>query len=147
MSYAEYRLGDIYSEGLGVKRDFTEALSWYRMAAKNGNVNAQRFLGDIYDLGKNVPQDFAESIRWRKAAAAQGDAWAQRGLGVMYWFATGVEQDFIKAHMWLNLAAANSSWGGVEFRDKVALKMTPPQIAEAQRLARECQLRDFKNCD
>ena len=144
--YAQYRLGDIFSEGLGVKRDFAEALRWYKMAAENGNLNAQRFLGDIYDLGQNVPQDFAESIRWRKEAAAQGDAWAQKGLGVMYWFATGVEQDYIKAHMWLNLAAANSGWIG-EYREKIALKMTPQQITEAQRLARECQARNFKNCD
>jgi len=25
--------------------------------------------------------------------------------------------------------------------------MTPQQIAEAQKLARECQARNFKNCD
>ena len=61
--------------------------------------------------------------------------------------ALGVPQDHVLAHKWLNLAAAQ---GGMvrrreglvrdttaKMRDKVASKMTPAQIAEAQRLARE----------
>jgi len=44
--------------------------------------------------------------------------------------------------MWLNLAAAQSSSGeirdeSVKLRDDVAKRMTPEQIADAQRLARE----------
>ena len=31
--------------------------------------------------------------------------------------------------------------------DIVAKLMTPQQIAQAQKLARECQARNFKNCD
>jgi len=32
-------------------------------------------------------------------------------------------------------------------RDAIASFMTAQQIAEAQKLARECQARNFKNCD
>jgi hypothetical protein len=39
--------------------------------------------------------------------------------------------------MWLNLAGASGRALAVENRDKIAAKMTPVQIAEAQRLARE----------
>jgi hypothetical protein len=43
--------------------------------------------------------------------------------------------------MWFNLSASNSSGDyqgqGAKARDEVAGKMTPGQIAEAQRLARE----------
>ncbi len=53
----------------------------------------------------------------------------------------GVPQDRVAAHMWLDLAAAQSSgfeWDfSVKLRDDVAAGMTPEQIAEAQRLARE----------
>ncbi len=44
------------------------------------------------------------------------------------------------AHEWLNLAAAQGGTTrdtGVKVRDAVAAKMTPEQIFEAQRLARE----------
>ena len=52
-----------------------------------------------------------------------------------------VLQDYILAHMWMNLSASNST--GVlrnnvdKRRDKLAKKMPPEAIIEAQRLARE----------
>ena len=39
--------------------------------------------------------------------------------------------------MWYNLAAANGGNKGAELRDGLAKRMTPAQIAEAQKLARE----------
>ena len=49
--------------------------------------------------------------------------------------------------MWWNLAAVTGHANAVKNRDIVAKRMTPQQIAEAQKLARECQARNFKNCD
>ena len=49
----------------------------------------------------------------------------------------GVPQDYVRAHMWYNLAAAQGDENGRKYRDDVAAIMTPEQIAEAQRLARE----------
>ena len=49
----------------------------------------------------------------------------------------GVPEDYVLAHMWFNLAAAQSEELAVSGRDIVARRMTPAQIAEAQRLARE----------
>jgi hypothetical protein len=76
------------------------------------------------------------------AKAEQGDASAaQYSLGVMYNNGEGVPQDFVQAHMWLNLATSRASGEDreriVENRDSVAQWMTPDQLAEAQRLARE----------
>jgi TPR repeat protein len=55
----------------------------------------------------------------------------------MYLFGHGVPQDYVIAHQWLNLAAANGYKTAQEGRDLAAAQMTPAQIAEAQRLARE----------
>ena len=49
--------------------------------------------------------------------------------------------------MWYNLAAVTGHAIAVKGRDIVANRMTPQQVAEAQKLARECQERNFKNCD
>ena len=70
-------------------------------------------------------------------AAEQGDADAQLNLGVMYANGKGVPQDFILAHMWFNLAAAQGDARARKNSDKVASRMTPDQLSEAQRLARE----------
>ena len=78
----------------------------------------------------------------RSLAAEQGQADAQIALGFMYYFGHGVPQDYVQAHMWSNLAASGYIPGktrdqSVKDRDIVAEKMTPAQIAEAQKLARE----------
>ena len=70
-------------------------------------------------------------------AAEQGDAKAQTNLGVMYYEGQGVPQDYVQAHMWFNLAAASGKENAAENRDIAASNMTPAQIAEAQKLARE----------
>ena len=51
------------------------------------------------------------------------------------------------AHMWVNLAAVKGDSDAVKNRDIAATKMTQQQVVEAQKLARECQARNFKNCD
>jgi TPR repeat protein len=67
--------------------------------------------------------------------AAAGDARAQSNLGLMYGNGTGVAQDYVQAHKWFNLGATSGDTSAVKNRDLVASKMTPAQIAEAQRLA------------
>ena len=65
----------------------------------------------------------------------------------MYEKGQGVVQDYTLAHMWLNLAAIKGDSILIENRDTVAKRMTSQQIAQAQKLARECQAQNFKNCD
>ena len=91
----------------------------------------------MYDHGQGVPQDYAEAVKWYRLAADQGYAVAQYNLGFMYADGQGVPQDYVQSHMWFNLAAAQSDANAVQNRDIIAAKMTPDQIAEAQRLARE----------
>ncbi len=62
---------------------------------------------------------------------------AQFNLGVMHSKGRGVPLDYVQAHMWVNLAAAQGEESYRKSRDKLAEQMTPAQITEAQRLARE----------
>ena len=86
--------------------------------------------------------DYATALREWHPLAKQGNAQAQSNLGIMYYNGQGVTQDYAQAHMWYNLAASSFPPGedhdeAVKNRDIVAEKMTPAQISEAQKLARE----------
>ena len=65
-------------------------------------------------------RDYASALRLIRPLAEQGDANAQYNFGVFYDNGLGVPQDKVRA-----------------YRDLIARRMTPAQIAEAQRLARE----------
>ena len=123
----------MYDNGDGVAEDDAEAVKWFRLAAEQGLANAQHNLGVMYDNGEGVPQDVAAF----RLAADQGFAEAQVSLSFIYANGIGVPQDLVLAHLWSNLAATHGQAGGAENRDLFATLMTPDQIAEAQRLARE----------
>ena len=94
--------------------------------------------GPLEDADAAVKRrDYATALRLIRPLAEQGDASAQYNLGVFYDNGLGVPQDYVSALMWLNLSAAQGKEGAATFRDLVARLMTPAQIAEAQKLARE----------
>ena len=109
--------------------------------AEQGDAEAQDEVGFVYQKGQGVPHDYSEAVKWYRLAVEQGNAFAQYGLGSMYALGHGVPQDYVEAHKWYNLAASRLTGdmrnSASEQRDLVAQKMTPAQIAEAQRLARE----------
>src|SRR6185295_5336999 len=49
----------------------------------------------------------------------------------------GVPQDYVETHKWYNLSGAKGLKEGTTLRDDLAKRMTPAQIAEAQKLAQE----------
>ena len=81
--------------------------------------------------------DYATALQLARPNAQQGDVGAQLYIGMMYQLGKGVPQDYVEAHKWFNLATAQGDKLAKWFRDDVASLMTPAQIAEAQRLARE----------
>ena len=117
--------------------DYARALKLLRPHAEQGDAKAQFFLGIMYRFGHGVPKDHAEAAEWYRLAAEQGHASPQFSLGVMYAKGTGVPQDYVLAHMWFYLAEAAGHEYAVRDRDHAAGLMTPDQIAEARRLARE----------
>ena len=91
----------------------------------------------MYYHGKGVTQDYEEALRWYRKAADQGDDVAQYALGGMYEKGQGVTQDYVHAYMWYSISATQGQKDAGKWRDSLAKKMTPAQITEAQKLARE----------
>ncbi|NBQ76580.1 MAG: sel1 repeat family protein [Acetobacteraceae bacterium] len=129
------------------RKDYSTALAKFRSAALQGSATAQYNIGFMYSNGLGVAQDYKEAVRWWRMAALQGFDHAQRDLGAMYWNGQGIAQDYVIAHMWFNIAATDGDKMSVENRDIAARKMTPQQIEQAQRMARECMASNFKKCD
>ena len=92
-----------------------------------------------YDRG-----DHATAHRLLLLLAERGDADAQYDLGVMYHSGEDFPTDFVQAWKWYELAASGFTPEeqsmrdrALKNRDRVAAMMTPAQLAQAQRLARE----------
>jgi uncharacterized protein len=134
---AQYNLGAAYAIGSGVTKDEAEALKWFRKAADQNNADAQHNLGVIYAQGKLVPQDLAEALKWLRRAAEQNNPEAQSKLALMYALGQGTGRDTLQAHAWWNIAAGNGDPDARGNIDKLEKEMTPQQMNQAVRLARE----------
>ena len=85
----------------------------------------------------SVSGRYEAALRHWQPLADHGHAGAQYGLGLLHDIGRGVVKNDVIAHMWFDLSAAHGNPGAVGRRDLVALRMTPAQIVEAQKLARE----------
>lgn len=99
-SLAQYRIGEIYALGHGVRRDSSKAIAWYSRAAAQGELNAQNNLGAMYYDQKN----YAKALTWFMKAARAGNAAAQFNVGNIYYNGDGVTRDYAEAARWYQKA-------------------------------------------
>lgn len=132
-AWGDYQVGmDAYNRG-----DFKTALREWQPLADQGDARAQFSLGLLYENGDGVPRDYTKARQWYEKAAAQGDAKAQLYLGLQSSFGQGVPMDAVEAYMWYSLATENGNMHAPGYRDDLSRQMTPAQIAEGKKRARE----------
>lgn len=83
--YIQYRLGNIYTYGLGTDIDEKEAFEWLTKGAESGNKYASFSLGNIYYYGNSYVEKDAETAHKHYSAAANKNMpYASYALGKMY---------------------------------------------------------------
>ena len=99
-------IGLLWARGVGVSGpNFTEALHWWKEAAKRGYPVSMNNIGLLYANGHGVPQDYKEALKWWRMAAERGNAWAMNSIGDLYENGQGVQQSYPKAIDWYGRAA------------------------------------------
>ena len=69
---AQARLGLMYTQGEGVRQDYTKARQWYEKAANQGKASAQYNLGVMYYEGEGVRQNIATAKEFFGKACDNG---------------------------------------------------------------------------
>jgi uncharacterized protein len=81
---AQYQVALMHKMGLGVPKSEKEARKWSRLAAKQGNTQAQLLLGSLYYAkeGSESPE-LVKAYMWYEVAAAQGDSEAKKEVATI----------------------------------------------------------------
>ena len=77
---AQRSLGYLYHMDVA-ELDMQASLTYYRLAAEQGDARAQYNLGVCLQNGESVDQDQQEAVKYYRLAAEQGDADAACNLG------------------------------------------------------------------
>ena len=104
-------LGELYAQGVTVKRDPAEAARWYKLASERGDRQATFQLAVAAMEGSGIAKDKAYAKQLFEKAAAQGHPGALYNLGVMAVENNGVVPDFPKAaDLFRRGALADAVW-------------------------------------
>jgi TPR repeat protein len=104
-SSAQFDVGWRYQNGVGVPKDPSEALRWYRRSAEKGFSKALNAVGTFHELGLSLPADIDQALQWYGKAADAGSPAGMGNLGRMYLAGLGVERNPTEAVRWFRAAA------------------------------------------
>lgn len=109
---AQFRAGQMYAVGIGTKRDYAEALKWFRKATDQGNLSAMTSLGGMYLRGEGIAQDTTEGFRLLHKAVEGGLPRAYALIGMTYYDGLVVPKNHAEAAKWMRAAAERGDKGG-----------------------------------
>jgi len=96
---AQFNIGVMYANGLGVDRDMDVAMNWWGNAARQLHVRAAHNLalamlaGEPIVDGQKTKPDFTAILRYLKIGADAGYANSEYTLGKLYSEGVGIEKD------------------------------------------------------
>ena len=89
----------------GAKKDMLRSLTWYLIAANNGEATAAYKVGYAYEHGHWFEQDIKKAIEWYEKAVEQGNVEAKFNLSMMLISGDGVDADACRGLKLLKEAA------------------------------------------
>ena len=137
---SEFRLGLLYERGNGVPQDFVQAREWFGKAFEHGFQGAARHIGQMYFNGQGSARDSVSAITWYGKAAEQGDTASPMLLASLYQKGSGIPRDYAQSYFWMDIGCTELPDPDAQtkchsMRDKIAKKLSQPELSEAQKHA------------
>ena len=119
--------------------EYKEAANWYRRAVEKGSRDAAGRLLSMYQSNE-IYMEPAEVLKVSRMSAQTGNSSAQGELCKRYQSGDGVPRNYMEAYFWCSLATARDPQYNRREQlrgslDSLEQKMSPQQIAEAQKRA------------
>ncbi len=102
---AMFEVARRYQNGKGVKKNYKEAVKWYRRAAEKEYAPAQYRLGTLYERGRGVTKSIENARDWYRRSAKLGNVKAMHNLGVIFSGQKKIRPDYALAIQWFTKAA------------------------------------------
>lgn len=132
-------VGDSVAEvrALFGRGDYAAASAAGLPLAGQGNAEVQYMVGFALLHGAGGERDVQQALRWLRASAEGGDPRGQAALGHCYGRGLGVRADPVRAYMWYTIAVESGTAEAAEPQALQAAKLTPAQVRQGRRQARE----------
>ena len=138
---AEFKVGEMYETGFGVKKDQKQAEIWINKAAAQGHETAG-FKLLYWDIKKNgLKGENKKEFADLRTKAGDGNSQAMYYVGMMYAYGVGVKKNYDKSLDWLNKAtfigSLEAEREAVVVREMKQKSLSNSREAEKKRKAKE----------
>ena len=135
---AQYNLAFLISTGIGITKNYSEALFWAFLSQLGKIEKAEELTEDLIDL---VPEKVLKDVREKVLEHIlvrfdSRDRAVLTELGDFYLLILD-EQDFENAYLWYNVASAIGIENSDDIRDKVEKELEPDTIVKMQSASRK----------
>ena len=102
---AEFNIGKMYEEGLGIIKSSEKAIEWYKLASTHGEVQALVSMADIYSDKKEFNTAFKlYNMAYENYENKNDAAIVMLKIGFLYFYGRGVDKNPDKGIEWLTMA-------------------------------------------
>lgn len=138
---AQFSIGHYYDSGEYLTKNPLLAEKYYRLSAAQNKIESMYNLAALL-VDKKEPQYNSEIMKLLISSALIGSVRSMTTLGIFYFRGVIAPADYVESYRWLNLASSRGDAEAQGMRNAIAGRMTPSQIAEAQKRSSETKISD-----
>ena len=143
---AQYNMGLLYRDGLGVEKNPTVALSWFYLAAQQQHMLSNYAIAKLMDRHKNLTDKKGRKLHFLKEAAFLGHAIAPLEIGNFYYLRQETPYDLVRAMVWWILSSDRNAPGAVETISSISPKLNQNQMQQVSIKLADCDNQTYREC-
>ena len=143
---ANYNLGVMYREGLGVVQNDIEALTHFIIAAEAGHMLSNYAVGLAFLRGRGSNVDAEAALSYFKEATLLGHALSPVEIGRIYFEGRLKERDAVEAHFWWSVARDRNAPHATEYLNSLSRQMSESEKQQAALRQQKCRVQTLRQC-
>ena len=143
---AQYNMGILYRDGLGVKKNNKVALSWFLLSAEQDHMLANYAVAKLIENTEDLNPLGRNAIDYYKEAAFLGHAIAPLEIGNFYFSRKQVPKDLVRAFIWWSLSFERGAPNVYDNISRITPKLNKNQMDLIVLKLAECDSSTLRTC-
>ena len=143
---AQYNMGILYRDGLGVEKNNKVALSWFLLSAEQNNMLANYAIAKLIEDTEDLDQLEKNAIDYFKEAAFLGHAIAPLEIGNFYFSRQNAPEDLVRAFIWWSLSFERGAPNVYKNISKITPELSKSQMDSIVLKLAECDNSTLRVC-
>ena len=145
-SVAQYNMGLLYRDGLGVEKNPKVALSWFYLAAHQRHMLSNFAIAKLLEKHTDLADREKGRLHFLKEAAFLGHAIAPLEIGNFYYLRQETDYDLVRAMVWWIVSSDRNAPGAVEMISSISPSLDHSQMDQVSVKLAECDNKTYRDC-